>query len=59
MSNRVYLDLEKEQSKEKHDSLRMEVIEFLVKKYPNDSELGKVVREFVNIKENIKEGFKI
>ena len=32
----------------KHESLRMETIEMLVKKYPNNQELGKKIREFIN-----------
>jgi hypothetical protein len=47
------MDLKNEKIKEKHDSLRMEVIEKLVKKYPNDSDLGAKVREFIKIRENI------
>jgi len=54
MSNQTYIDLENEYIKEKHETLRMEVIETLVKKYPNDAELGKAVRNFVNVKENEK-----
>lgn len=34
----------------KHESLRIETIEMLVRKYPNDQELGKRVREFINLK---------
>jgi hypothetical protein len=41
------LDLE-----QKHESLRFEVIEMLVKKYPNDYDLGAAVREFVKMKKN-------
>jgi len=50
MSNEVYTDLENQIIKEKHETLRMEVIEMLVKKYPNDTDLGQAVREFTNIK---------
>lgn len=46
----VYTDLEFQDIKEKHETLRMEVIEMFVKKYPNDFDLGKAIREFVNIK---------
>jgi hypothetical protein len=55
MGNQTYNDLEYERIKEKHDSLRMEVIEMLVKKFSNDSELGEEVRKFVNLKEKTKE----
>jgi hypothetical protein len=55
MANQTYNDLEYERIKEKHDSLRMEVIEMLVKKFSNDSELGEEVRKFVNLKEKTKE----
>jgi hypothetical protein len=51
-------DLENERIKEKHDSLRMEVIESLVKEFSNDSDLGESVRKFVNIKENTKQDLK-
>ena len=34
----------------KHESLRIETIKMLVRKYPNDQELGKRVREFINLK---------
>ena len=50
MSNKIYTDLEKEYIKEKHETLRMEVIEMLVKKHSNDQDLGEAVRKFVNIK---------
>lgn len=49
MSNEAYIDLEKDYIKEKHESLRMEVIEMFVKKYPNDADLGKAIREFINL----------
>jgi len=55
MANKIYTDLEKEYIKEKHETLRMEVIEMLVKKHSNDQDLGEAVRKFVNIKENTKE----
>lgn len=59
MANETYLDLENEKIKEKHELLRMEVIEFLVKKYSDDAELGNEVRKFVNIKEENKEDFNL
>lgn len=59
MGNKVYTDLEKEHIKEKHETLRMEVIEMLVKEYSNDQDLGEAVRKFVNIKENTKGDFKL
>lgn len=37
----------------KHESLRMEMIEMLVKNYVNDQDLGREVRRFVTIKERI------
>jgi hypothetical protein len=37
----------------KHESLRMEMIEMLVKNYTNDQDLGREVRRFVTIKERI------
>jgi len=36
-----------------HESLRMESIELLTKIIPNDQDLGKEVRKFVNIKKEI------
>jgi len=59
MGNETYLDLENERIREKHESLRMEVIEMLVKEYSNDTELGEQVRKFVNIKEKTKEDFNL
>lgn len=59
MKNETYLDLEKERIREKHESLRMEVIEMLVKEYSNDTELGEQIRKFVNIKETTKDDFKL
>ena len=49
MSNETYTDLEQEYINSKHEALRMEVIEMLVQKYPNDQELGKAVREFIKL----------
>ena len=59
MGNEVYTDLENREINNKHEVLRMEVIESLVKIYSNDTDLGKAVREFVNIKENTKDNFKL
>lgn len=59
MGNEVYTDLENREINNKHEALRMEVIESLVKIYSNDIDLGKAVREFVNIKENTKDNFKL
>ena len=59
MGNQTYNDLEKERIREKHETLRMEVIEALVKEYPNDFDLGAKVREFVSIKEKNREDFKL
>ena len=50
MIHEIYTDLENIHIKEKHETLRMEVIEALVKKYPNDIELGKAIREFIDLK---------
>ena len=52
MNNEVYTDLENRYYKEKqsHETLRMEVIEMLVKKHPNDADLGNAIREFINLK---------
>ncbi len=55
MGNQTYNDLEYERIKEKHDSLRMETIELLVKKFSNDAELGEEVRKFVNLKDKKEE----
>jgi hypothetical protein len=49
----VYTDLEQQRLNEKHETLRMEVIEYLVKQYINDSELGKAIRYFVNLKDKV------
>lgn len=59
MGNETYLDLENESIREKHESLRMEVIELLVKEYSDDTKLGKAVRDFVEIKEKTKDDFKL
>lgn len=59
MGNETYLDLENERIREKHESLRMEVIELLVKEYSDDTKLGKAVRDFVEIKEKTKDDFKL
>ena len=59
MGKETYLDLKNERIIEKHESLRMEVIEMLVKEYPNDTKLGEEVRKFVNIKEKTKDDFKL
>jgi len=59
MGNETYTDLENQRINEKHEVLRMEVIEMLVKQYPNDYDLGEAVRKFVNIKENTKDDFKL
>jgi hypothetical protein len=50
MSNEVYTDLENQYDKEKHETLRMEIIEILVKQHPNDTDLGKAIRQFINLK---------
>ena len=52
MSNEIYTDLENRiiNAKEKHELLRIEVIELLVESYPNDVDLGKAIREFIKLK---------
>lgn len=50
MIRETYIDLENIYLKEKHETLRMEVIEALVEEYPNDMDLGKAIRKFVNLK---------
>lgn len=52
MSNEIYTDLENEYYKEKHETLRMEVIKMLIEQYPNDADLGKAIREFVGLEKN-------
>jgi len=59
MGNEVYTDLENKEINNKHEALRMEVIEMLVKKYSNDFDLGQAVRTFVTLKDNTKEDFKL
>lgn len=54
MIHEVYTDLENIHIKEKYETLRMEVIEALVKKYPNDMELGKAIRKFINEEKNAR-----
>jgi len=46
----VYTDLEQQYLNEKHETLRMEVVEYLVKQYTDDLELGKEIRKFINLK---------
>ena len=41
--------LENRYYKEKHETLRMEVIEMLVKKHSDDADLGKAIREFISL----------
>lgn len=52
-------NLEKIDLSDQHEILRMEVIELLVKEYPDDTKLGKAVRKFVEIKEKTKDNFKL
>lgn len=44
----TYVDLERQHLNEKTDSLKIEVIEQLTDYYPNDIDLGRAVREFIN-----------
>lgn len=50
MSNEIYTDLEKQvlEAKTKYEILDLEVIKLLVKSHPNDADLGRIVREFIN-----------
>ena len=59
MKNQVYTDLENNPINERHEALRMEVVELLVKTYSDDTELGKDIREFVSIKENTEDNFEL
>ena len=59
MDKEIYNRLEKEFIKDRHESLRMETVEFLVQKYHNDMELGRAVRDFVNKKNETKDDFKL
>lgn len=59
MKNKVYTDLENNPINERHEGLRMEVVELLVKTYSDDTELGKAIREFVSIKENTEDNFEL
>ena len=49
MSNETYTDLEQEALRERHNSMRMEIIEMLAHLNPNDADLGAKVREFINL----------
>ena len=48
MIHEVYTDLENEYFKEKYETIRMEFIKKLVQEHPNDSDLGKEIRKFIN-----------
>ena len=48
MSNQTYTDLEKEHVNKKNKSFTEKFIEALVNQYPNDAELGKEIRKFIN-----------
>ncbi len=41
--------IDREVSLLKYEALNMSVIKMFVEKYPNDMDLGKAVREFVNV----------
>ena len=41
--------IDREVSLLKYEALNMSVIKMFIEKYPNDQELGKAVREFVNL----------
>ena len=45
----TYVDLEYQHLIEKKGFIKIEVIEDLVQQYPNDEDLGKAIREFVNL----------
>lgn len=49
---KTYVDLEIEHIKEKYETSRMEMVEALVKQYPNDYDLGEAIRKFVNSKKS-------
>ena len=51
MGNEIYTDLENEEINKKDETLRIEVIENLVRQYPNDYALGNKVREYIKSKE--------
>jgi len=59
MKNQVYTDLENNRINERQETLRMEFVELLVKTHSDDTELGKAVREFVEIKQNSKDDYKL
>jgi len=44
--------LENAIANEKRESIRMKIIELLVDEYVDDAELGKAVREYVNIEKD-------
>jgi outer membrane protein assembly factor BamD (BamD/ComL family) len=44
----TYSDLEHQHADEKHTILTIENIKTLIKNYPNDADLGKEIRKFIN-----------
>lgn len=54
MGNEIYTDLENAVAREKRESIRMKIIELLVDEFHNDEELGKAVRDYVNIEKKDK-----
>tara|TARA_R110001632_G_scaffold227351_1_gene361824 strand:- start:933 stop:1115 length:183 start_codon:yes stop_codon:yes gene_type:complete len=48
--HQIYTDLEEEYNEEKNYLLKLKIIEVLVKKYPNDADLGEEVRKLINSK---------
>tara|TARA_R110002050_G_C8563540_1_gene481920 strand:- start:176 stop:343 length:168 start_codon:yes stop_codon:yes gene_type:complete len=44
----TYTDLEEEHNIEKSNLLKVKIIETWVKEYPNNSDLGAKIREFIN-----------
>ncbi len=46
----TYSDLEHQHADEKHTILTIENIKKLIKNYPNDADLGKEVRKFIEEK---------
>jgi hypothetical protein len=59
MGNEIYTDLDNEEFNNKNGTLRIEIIENLVKQYPNDFALGTKVREYIKSNEKSKTNFNL
>jgi hypothetical protein len=59
MGNEIYTDLDNKEFNNKNETLRIEIIENLVKQYPNDFALGAKVREYIKSKEKSKTNFNL